>query len=259
MTATDAIKKITELLNLSFKRAAFATTTLVDGNTEITNNLEEDFKVGQELYIVNEATLSPAPEGQHETREGLLITVDSSSVIIAIEMKAEETTETETETTETEDVEAGQKEMMTSATLTDGTKIESDTEGEFKVGDKLYVITEEGEKVQAPEGEHTTDSGIVLTVDAEGTITGVKYPDEQGEGSLQDYSQVVDVFTTLLNEVKDMNQNINKLTADYSALKTDFEKFRKQPEKFSVVEKKTFKESADDWKLQIIKSQHKNK
>lgn len=253
MTANEAIQKISELLNFKFKRASFATTTLVDGNTEITNNLEDDFKIGQELYIVGEATLSPAPEGTHETREGLMITVDSSSVIIAIEAKAEES---DSVTTETE-VSTETEEEMTSATLTDGTKIETDSEGDFQVGDMLYVITEAGDKVPAPEGEHTTDSGIVITVDAEGKITGVKYPDESGEGSLQDYSQVIEVFTLLLNEVKDLSTQINKMNADYSALKTDFDSFRKQPERFSVAEKKTFKESADDWKLQIIKSSFK--
>jgi len=70
-----------------------------------------------------------------------------------------------------------------SALLADGTKIESD--GDFAPGVELYVIDAEGNRVPAPEGEHTTESGITVTVDAEGKITGVKRPDEEGEGTLE--------------------------------------------------------------------------
>jgi hypothetical protein len=42
----------------------------------------------------------------------------------------------------------------------------------------------------APSGEHTTDSGIVITVDGDGIISGVKHPDEEGEGSLEAAEEV---------------------------------------------------------------------
>lgn len=77
------------------------------------------------------------------------------------------------------------KESFAEATLVDGTKIVTMTEGDFEVGQELHVVTSEGEHVLAPSGEHTTDSGIVLTVDGEGIITGVHYPDQEGEGSLE--------------------------------------------------------------------------
>ena len=75
------------------------------------------------------------------------------------------------------------------ATLADGTKIMTMTEGDFEVGQELHVVTEEGQHVIAPEGEHTTQSGIVITVSGEGIITGVKYPDQEGEGSLEEASK----------------------------------------------------------------------
>ena len=260
MNAKEAIEKIAKLLNLEFgKVETFATTSLTDG-TEITNNLDEEFKIGQELFIVNESTLSPAPEGKHTTREGLVITVDSSSIIIAMEQEASEAPANEEGESEVE-VEDEMKDMkMSEATLTDGTKIMSEGE-KFEVGQKLYVTTEDGEKVSAPEGEHTTESGIVITVDAEGVITGVKYPDESGEGSLEDFSKFVDVLEPLINEVKNLSAELSKMRekndAELSALKEDFKSFKKSPEKFSVVEKKTFKESIDDYKLEIIKSLRK--
>lgn len=78
-----------------------------------------------------------------------------------------------------------EKATFAEATLADGTKVTNDKDSELAVGDELFVITEEGEKVIAPSGEHTTESGIVVTVDEEGRITGIKHPDQEGGGSLE--------------------------------------------------------------------------
>jgi len=80
------------------------------------------------------------------------------------------------------------EESFAVAHLADGTEITNKAPGDFAVGDTLYVITGEGEEVLAPSGEHTSSSGIVITVDEEGKITGVKRPDEAGEGSLEEMS-----------------------------------------------------------------------
>ena len=71
-----------------------------------------------------------------------------------------------------------------SAKLVDGTEITNMSDDEFEVGQELHVITEDGEHVIAPSGEHTTESGITIVVDGEGKITGVARPDESGQGSL---------------------------------------------------------------------------
>jgi len=59
------------------------------------------------------------------------------------------------------------------AKLIDGTivRVEGDS---FKVGDAVKVITEAGETVQAPEGEHELEDGTVIVIDAEGNITEVR-------------------------------------------------------------------------------------
>jgi len=75
--------------------------------------------------------------------------------------------------------------VFAEATLADGTKVTNKQEGELAVGQELYVITAEGEEVLAPAGEHTTESGIVVTVDEAGIITGIHHPDAEGEGSLE--------------------------------------------------------------------------
>ena len=73
-------------------------------------------------------------------------------------------------------------EKFATATLEDGTKISNDNGSEFAVGDKVFVEVD-GELKDAPEGDHITKSGMSITLDADSIITGMKRPDEAGEGS----------------------------------------------------------------------------
>lgn len=84
---------------------------------------------------------------------------------------------------EKEDIKTEQ--TFVEATLVDGAKVTNMLDVDFEVGQVLHVITEEGEHVLAPSGEHQTESGITLTVDGEGILTGVKHPDAEGDGSLE--------------------------------------------------------------------------
>src|SRR6056300_1335854 len=78
-----------------------------------------------------------------------------------------------------------EKEVFADAELIDGTKITNMKDSEFAEGDEVHVITESGEHVIAPSGEHELKSGIVITIDGEGKITGIKRPGAEGEGSLE--------------------------------------------------------------------------
>lgn len=102
----------------------------------------------------------------------------------------------------TEDNNTTESIKFAEAKLADGTKISNKKDAEFAVGDKLYVIIDGGEDVTAPEGEHTTESGITVTVNAEGDITGIKRPDSAGEGSLEDFSKE----TEATEEVKEATE-----------------------------------------------------
>lgn len=78
-----------------------------------------------------------------------------------------------------------EKQEFATAKLIDGTEITNMKDSEFAEGDEVHVITAEGEHVIAPSGEHELESGIVITIDEAGVITGIKRPDEEGEGSLE--------------------------------------------------------------------------
>jgi hypothetical protein len=251
MTANEAISKIADLLGMKFKSEKFFQTKLVDGNTVITNNQEGPFNVGEELMIVLEdGMMEPAPAGSHETREGLVLTVGADSKIVKIEEIAEEEVVDEAINDVMVDTE-----VMSKGTLTDGTPIMTDEDEPFAPGQYAYVITKEGEKVGAPEGEHTTDSGIVLTIDAEHRITGVKYPDESGEGSLEDMKKEMKKMKEAMSQMLSVVNSFNKELDSY---KKDYEEFRKQPQfKTPVVEKKGFSKPSGsilDDKLNFLKT-----
>lgn len=106
---------------------------------------------------------------------------------------------------EKNNIDNSEKTNFAEATLADGTKITNQEAGDFAVGQKLYVITEEGETVSAPSGEHTTESGIVVTVDENGDITGIKRPDEAGEGSLEDFSEETELSEETTKEESEDN------------------------------------------------------
>jgi hypothetical protein len=226
-------------------------TKLEDGTTEVSNNKEGELMIDDTLYIVQESTLKPAPEGIHTTREGLKLYVNSESKIVKIESASSvEESETEEEVETTSD-------MMSSAVLTDGTKIETDEDGEFKVGQQLYVITEAGEKVTAPEGEHTTESGITIVTDGEGKITGVKYPDSTGEGSLGEDKNEMKKMKEAMSEMIGLLTELNKFKTDFESIKKDFEEFKKQPDRQPVVKTNFAKENILDWKLELLKNSKK--
>jgi len=252
MNATEALQRISTLLNLNFNSKAekFYTTKLVDGITEITNNKMEDFQIGDEVFVVGDNTLAPALEGEYMTREGIMMKLDTYGKVLSMAEMADD--DEEGKTTEIE-IEIGdeKEDMMSAAELTDGTKIETDETGDFKVGQKLYVITEAGDKVSAPEGEHTTKSNIVVVVNGEGTITGVKYPDKDGEGSLSEMSKMKEAMSEMVGLIRDLND----FRADFNKMKTDFDTFKAQPDREPVL-KKFSTTSADrlDWKLELIKS-----
>ena len=200
MNAKQAIDKIAELLKFTFKAEKFYSTKLIDG-TEVTNNLDEDFKIGQVLYVVGDSTLTPAPAGSHITRENLKVTVDAESVIIAIESGD----------TIAEDA------------------VESSAEEMAEVGSPESGITEE------------PASGVERENDGLDRLLGLLGP-------------MIEEMTKMKSEMESMK---GKMSADLLALKNDFNSFKKSPEKFSVIEKKTMTETFEDYKLELIKSLRK--
>lgn len=141
------------------------------------------------------------------------------------------------------------------ATLADGTKITNKSDERFAPGQNLFVLDAEGNEVPAPEGEHTTESGITLTVDGAGVITGVKEPDMEGEGSLEakkekmeEESPILDVAEAVVESgltpeavlelVAPIVEEIAAVKEEVAMMKKAFEDYKDGPAKESM--KKSF-------------------
>ena len=256
MNATEAINNIVKMLGLQFKKETFKSTFLIDGNTEVTNNMEEDFQVGQTLYVVKESTLAPAPEGSHETRDGFIVSVDSESTIIAI-VSADKSTDAEVEQ------ENGKMMDYTEARDAQGQILESPT---FDVGEDVYLV-KDGEKSPAPDGEHQ-----VVLKDTSGNENKIRIQVKDGkiierenveemmkpETMSTDFSKDIEDIKSSLNNLLELVGSMNgKFKTEFNSLKTDFESFKNQPERKAVEEKKFYTESFADYRLNLIKNQIK--
>lgn len=261
MNATEAINSIVKLLGLQFKKETFKSVFLVDG-TEVTNNQEGEFEVGQTLYVVKDSTLVPAPEGNHETREGLIVSVDGESIVIAIASKSPESSDVKDGETKV-DVEDDSviETEMTIAEDAQGQKLESKT---FDVGEEVFLIKEDGEKVPAPNGEHQVvlkdESGnenkIRIQV-MDGKITERENVEEMKKPEMMnaEFAQQLDDIKNSMMELMMLFTEMNgKFKTDISSLKSDFEEFKKSPERKAVEETKTYSQSFSDYKLDLIKS-----
>jgi hypothetical protein len=257
MDATTAINNIRKMLGLQFKKETFTSTFLVDGATEVTNNMEEDFQVGQTLYVVKESTLVPAPEGSHTTRDGLVVSVDTESTIIAI-VSEDKSTDAEVEQEASRDMD------YTEARDAQGQLLESST---FDVGEDVFLVKDDGSKVPAPNGEHQ-----VVLKDTSGNenkiriqvLDGKIIQRENVEGMMKpemmnaDFSKDIEDIKLSLNNLLDLVGSMNgKFKTEFNSLKTDFESFKKSPERKSVEEVKTYTESFADYRLNLIKNQLK--
>jgi hypothetical protein len=122
--------------------------------------------------------------------------------------------------------------------LVDGTKVRCEGDS-LEVGKQLFVITDEGD-VRAPEGKHQTKDGIVISVDAEGVITGLDEVEEE-EASADEVEaelEATEETTITLSEevVGKVMEALTTISADIEALKgrvdaTDeaFHSFKNEP------------------------------
>ena len=171
-----------------------------------------------------------------------------------------EVEETVVEASEEETTEETIETQFAEETLVDGTVVK--VEGELEVGKQLVVVTEEGD-VAAPEGMHQTESGKLITVDAEGVITSIEEADaeevteeaapEEAAAS-QDFSEVVDSITEVVKPALD---RINEVAAELEALKASFSAFKDEPAATKITnnlqEFKAAAKSAEESRFEALK------
>ena len=95
------------------------------------------------------------------------------------------------------------KEVMTklaTATLQEGATIEAE---EFAVGQVVFVVSEDGEKMPLPEGEYTLEDGSMLVIDAESKIAEVKSPEQKEEEVKEETEEVTEELAKKKKEEKE--------------------------------------------------------
>jgi len=202
MTRNEIKKRIAQLIGKTFE--AFGDYKTTEG-TELRIDGEK-FEEGTPIYVITPEGQLPLVDGDYELENGTKIKVEAGLVTNVEEISTEGTPVDEI--SEDSNIE----ETFDEAELVDGTIV--GTDGDFEVGKKLYVKDEEGNWVGAPEGEHSTKSGILLVCDQESVLTGVKRPDESGEGSLEEmmneFSSVLERLTAELVNLKKEQQMMNE-------------------------------------------------
>lgn len=96
--------------------------------------------------------------------------------------------------------------------LEDGTLIVTEAEA-FEVGAAVFVLDEEGNPTQAPEGTHTLASGETITVNAEGVIEAGEEEETEAEDETkeQDFSDTqVEVIKEMISDaLKGVSENLS--------------------------------------------------
>jgi len=118
------------------------------------------------------------------------------------------------------------------ATLTDGTKIE--TEGEWAVGSTVYVVGEDGTKMIASPGVHRTETAEI-EVDPNGQILRIteaakmaEVPEEKPEVELP-VEAIKEIVKELIDEeMKRVKTSMEVLLAEVETMKTELGKTKDQ-------------------------------
>lgn len=249
------LKKLQVLLGLVPQSFGYMTTDGVEIEIE-----DDAMETGKKVYVITPEGQLPIPDGEYEMEMGAKLKT-MGGVIEKMETIKPEQEIVDVPADDADVISVPANEEMASATLVDGTKVEA--EGDFEVGKPLFVITEAGERVPAPEGEHTTDSGIVVVVDAEGVITGIRKPDMAPEGSLE--MSIEDVVETFTSALENLNKKLNDMNDRFTDLDGKFSKFSSLPAGEKIYDKKGFSSavstpsySTKAEALMALRKQHKN-
>jgi hypothetical protein len=222
MNKQEIKNRIANLLGLKYYFGAYKTKEGVELKTE-----KEMMELESPIYVITPEGELPAPEGEYELDNGMIVKVKDGMIKELLTEKMEDK------------IEEIAEEKMVEATLVDGTKVTNDLDTDFEVGQALFVITEEGDKVPAPEGEHTTESGIVVVVDGDGKITGISKPDGEKEGSM-DMKQVYEVLSQLVIGMEKLSTDFSSLKSNHDSLEQKFSKFSAEPAGEKIYTKKGF-------------------
>lgn len=164
------------------------------------------------------------------------------------------------------------EEKFATTELQDGTRVTNDKEGDFELGDKLYVVAEDGTLTPAPAGEHTLKDGYVVVLDEESTLIEIRVPESEDVADVVEEEtpateeEMAEEKTELnfeeeLGKIKSSIEEMLKLMASQNEefntqideVKKEVEAFKSAPQVKGITEKKPITEKFTDYRLELLK------
>jgi hypothetical protein len=220
MTVQDAIRKINKLFGFQ----KFNSLKLKNSEQELI--LEQELEVGEPVYVISANGQLPAKDGEYELEDTTKIKIMDGKVH---EIKY--------------DMEKNQ-ESFVEAKLKDGTVVESKT---FDVGEDVSVVSPDGKKSPAPDGEHelalkdsegkevviriiTKDGKIVERMNVEeskpevGEEMGMVPELSEGNDAIEE-----DFKKKIMEKMESLIGKVDQIASDYEDMKKKVAKFSKEP------------------------------
>lgn len=120
-----------------------------------------------------------------------------------------------------EETAAEEKVNLATATLEDGTVINSDSE-EWAEGVNAYVLGEEGEKIPVPTGEYKLEDGTMLTI-TDGMVDAIAAAMAEEEVEQSEETEKTEEAETEVEQAEDKPEEIeSKLASMIDGLRTEF-------------------------------------
>lgn len=253
MTKKNILGKIKELFQIEYFQADYQTT---DGR--IIRCYGEGLEVGSKIKEITEDGEVDLQDGDIELKDGLVITLVNGAITEIEEATSMEDEQTDEEMTDKkDDMEYQDKEKMADleTTLLNGTKVKV-IGGELVVGAKVEAEID-GKFIPAPEGQHDLSDGRVIFVDKDGLINKIETPTteklgEHKEDEKTEMDEVYGMVEKVVEEMKKLKLEINKMKKQNTELTSNFQKFAKEPQAEPTKHEPKFKITDREEKLKFF-------
>ena len=211
---------------------------------EIIRCLGDGLKVGEKVVQIAAEKEASLPDGNYLLDNGKSITVAAGEIKEINEYNAENKPneiymEKDMEMGMGEDKMAEYKNEIASK-LKDGTEVKIMSKGDaLSVGDEVMVKDAEGNFVQAPEGRHELEGGLVIYTDAKGFINELETEetDKETESNEEEMKTMFEAVSTIKSMVDDLKASIKEMKDENTELKNRFNKFAAEPSVQTIAKK----------------------
>jgi hypothetical protein len=210
---------------------------------EIIRCMGDGLKVGEPVVNIASEKEAPLPDGNYLLDNGKSITVEAGQIKEINEYNAENKPN---EVYMENQTEMGMENKMAdykneiASKLKDGTEVKIMSKGDaLSVGDEVMVKDAEGNFIQAPEGRHELEGGLVIYTDAKGFINEMETAetDKTTESNEEEMKTMFEAVVSIKSIVDELKSTISDLRNENKELKERFNKFAAEPSVETITKK----------------------